>query len=174
MFVYTSLVHTIDRIMAAYHMGPFWCERYVSNRITTLGGSLGYLGYVEVVTRVFSPLFSWVICPQILGLQTYSNNQLHPVSWTSKYMGGFNLCLYPPGKLTYPPHVWHIWVDDVPFPQVGYVHFLEGILTLGKSSDLTHIFSDRLKLKSSPVKIGIVGKLADFLLGIHMCSRASC
>ena len=43
--------------------------------------------------------------------------------------GFFSRELYiyiPSRKLTYPPDVWHIWVDDFPFPQVGYVNFLGG------------------------------------------------
>ena len=27
----------------------------------------------------------------------------------------------PSCELAYPPTVWHFWVDDFPFPQVGYV-----------------------------------------------------
>ena len=37
----------------------------------------------------------------------------------------------PSRQLTYPPLIRHIWVDDFPFPRVGYDSFLEGMTFIG-------------------------------------------
>ena len=58
----------------------------------------------------------------------------------------------PCRELAYPPTVWHFWVDDFPFPQVGYLSFQPRPPTPGAGSRRSICFSRQLPVTPKPEK----------------------